>query len=71
MKYIESIGDELNRTLKMMLDSGEAASIEEAQRIFEGYRLQIHIGKDISSSATLQVALLRRARMNVNVRDNR
>jgi hypothetical protein len=58
MKNIESIGDELNRTLKMMLDSGEAANIEEAQRIFEGFRLQIHIGKDISSSASLQAALL-------------
>jgi hypothetical protein len=58
MKNIESIGDELNRTLKMMLDSGEAANIEEAQRIFEGFRLRIHIGKDISSSATLQAALL-------------
>lgn len=58
MKNVESIGDELNRTLKMMLDSGEAASIEEAQRIFEGFRLQIHIGKDIASSATLQAALL-------------
>lgn len=58
MKNVESIGDELNRTLKMMLDSGEAASIKEAQQIFEGFRLQIHIGKDIASSATLQAALL-------------
>ncbi len=58
MKNVESIGDELNRTLKMILDSGEAGSIEEAQRIFEGFRLQIHIGKDIASSATLQAALL-------------
>ncbi len=58
MKNVESIGDELNRTLKMMLDSGEAASIEEAQRIFEGYRLQIHIGNGVASSPTLQAALL-------------
>ena len=58
MNNVESISDELNRTLKMMLDSGEATSIEEAQRIFEGFRLQIHIGKDISSSPTLQAALL-------------
>lgn len=42
----------------MMLDSGEAASIEEAQRIFEGFRLQIHIGDDVASSPTLQAALL-------------
>lgn len=58
MKNVETIGDELNRTLKMMLDSGEAASIEEAQRIFEGFRLQIHIGDNVASSATLQAALL-------------
>lgn len=58
MKNVESIGDELNRTLKMILDSGEAASIEEAERIFEGYRLQIHIGNDVASSTTLQAILL-------------
>lgn len=58
MKNVETIGDELNRTLKMMLDSGEVASIEEAQRIFEGFRLQIHIGGDVASSPTLQATLL-------------
>lgn len=58
MKNVETIGDELNRTLKIMLDSGEAASLEEAQRIFEGFRLQIHIGNDVASSSTLQAALL-------------
>ncbi|MBA3631857.1 MAG: hypothetical protein H0W58_03445 [Acidobacteria bacterium] len=58
MKSVESIGDELNRTLKMVLDSGEASSIEEAQQIFEGYRLQIHIGGDVAFSPTLQAALL-------------
>lgn len=58
MENVEKIGDELNRTLKMMLDSGEAASIEEAQRIFEGFRLQIHIGDDVGTSPTLQAALL-------------
>ncbi len=58
MKNLETIGDELNRTLKMMLDSGEAASIEEAQRIFEGFRLQIHVGEDVATSPTLQAVLL-------------
>ena len=42
----------------MTLDSGEASSIEEAQRIFGGYRLQIHIGDDVATSPTLQAALL-------------
>ena len=58
MKNVEAIGDELNRTVKMMLDSGEAASVEEAQQIFEGYRLQIHVGNDVATSPTLQAALL-------------
>lgn len=58
MKNVEIIGDELNRTLKMMLDSGEASSIEEAQQIFEGFRLQVHIGDDVASSPTLQAILL-------------
>lgn len=58
MKNFESIGDELNRTLKMVLDSGEAASIEQAQLIFEGYRLQIYIGPDVAFSPTLQAAVL-------------
>lgn len=58
MQNVESIGDELNRTLKMIIDSGEAASIEEAQQIFEGYRLQIHIGHDVAFSPTLQAAVL-------------
>jgi len=58
MRNVESIGDELNRTLKIMLDTGEAASVEEAHRIFEAFRLQVHIGNDVASSPTLQAALL-------------
>jgi hypothetical protein len=53
-----TISDELNRTVKMAMDSGEAATPEEARRIFEGYRLCVAIGSDVATSPTKQAALL-------------
>ena len=52
------IGNELNRSVKLAIDSGEARSIEEAQRIFQGYKLSIVVGPDLAFSATKQAALL-------------
>jgi len=52
------IGDTLNRSVKLAIDSGEAASLDEARRIFEGYRLRINVGPDVAFSPTLQAALL-------------
>ena len=54
----EQIGDALNRSVKLAMDSGEAATSEAARRIFEGYRLSIIAGPDVASSATKQAALL-------------
>lgn len=54
----EQIGNELNRSLKLAIDTGEASSIDEARAIFEGYKIGIRVGADIASSATKQVALL-------------
>ncbi len=54
----EEIGNELNRSLKLAIDTGEASSIDEARAIFEGYKIGIRVGADIASSATKQVALL-------------
>ncbi len=54
----EQIGNELNRSIKLAIDSGEASTIDEARVIFEGYRLAISVGPDIASSATKQAALL-------------
>jgi hypothetical protein len=55
---ISNISDHLSRTVKLAMDSGEAKTAEEAQRIFEGYRLRIAVGPDISQSPTRQATLL-------------
>jgi hypothetical protein len=58
MLNADQIGNELNRSIKLALDSGEASTIEEAREIFEGYRLGIIVGPDAAASATKQAALL-------------
>lgn len=55
---ISNISDRLSRTVKLAMDTGEAKTAEEAQRIFEGYRLRIAVGPDVSESPTRQAALL-------------
>lgn len=50
--------DELHRVVKLALDSGEAASLNEAIALFEGYRLAIHVGPDVAHSPSLQAAVL-------------
>lgn len=50
--------DTLHRALKLALDSGEAASVGDARRQFERYRLDIRVGADVALSPTLQAALL-------------
>lgn len=58
MTDLNELADRLNRTVKLALDTGEASSIEEAERIFAGYRLQIVVGPDIAHKPFLQAALL-------------
>ena len=48
----------LSRTVKMAMDSGEAATLEEAQRIFKGYHLAIEVGPSVATSPTQQACLL-------------
>ena len=50
--------DQLHRLVKLALDTGEAASLEEAQRLFGDYRLGIVVGSSVAHSATLQAAVL-------------
>lgn len=50
--------DSLHRTGKLAMDSGEASSIEEAEKIFKGYKLTIEVGPDIADSPTRQAMLL-------------
>lgn len=50
--------DELHRLVKLAMDTGEADSVEHAQRIFAGYRIGVAVGPEIERSATHQAALL-------------
>ena len=54
----ENLGDELHRAVKLVLDSGEAATLEEAIALFKGYRLTVGVGPDVAFSPSLQTALL-------------
>lgn len=52
------IADRLNRLVKLAIDTGEAETIEEAQRLFSGYRLAVSVGAAVANSPTHQAALL-------------
>ena len=54
--YVEP--EQLHRLVKLALDTGEAASLDDAQRLFGGYRLGIVVGGNVAQSATLQAAVL-------------
>jgi hypothetical protein len=50
--------DALHRLVKLAMDTGEAESVEHAQRIFAGYRIGVAVGPEIETSPTHQAALL-------------
>ncbi len=50
--------DNLHRLVKLAMDTGEAESIEHAQRIFAGYRIGVMVGPEIQWSWSHQAALL-------------
>ncbi len=52
------IADSLHRLVKEALDSGAAASVEEAQKLFRGYQLRIEIRIAEAECAAHQAALL-------------
>jgi hypothetical protein len=58
MNQPSQIAETLNRTVKIALDTGEAATIEDAERIFAGYNIQIVAGPDVAQSAVMQAGLL-------------
>jgi hypothetical protein len=58
MLNTENIQDELSRTAKMFLDSGEAPTVEHAYDILGSYKLSIRVGSDVAGSPTLQASLL-------------
>lgn len=50
--------ESLHRLVKLALDSGEAASIDEAETIFAEYRLCIHVSASVARSKASQFAVL-------------
>jgi ThiF family len=58
MTELEAMSEGLNRLVKIALDTGQASTIEEAERIFAGYRMEIAVGRDVADSAVLQAILL-------------
>ncbi|AWO92683.2 MULTISPECIES: ThiF family adenylyltransferase [Bradyrhizobium] len=58
MTGLEQIADELHRTAKIALDTGEVVSIDDAMRIFAGYQAQFVLGPEVADSASLQAAIL-------------
>ena len=53
-----AIADSLNRLVKLAMDTGEAESLEDAEKLFMGYRLAVSVGDDVGQSQTHQAALL-------------
>lgn len=51
-------GNQLHRLAKLLMDTGEAATVEEANRILARYRLGIQVGKGAIRSPALQASLL-------------
>lgn len=58
MEDLDAVADRLNRLVKLALDTGEADSLEAAEAIFRGYRLQVLVGPDVAARPQLQAALL-------------
>ena len=52
------ISDSINRMVKLAMDTGEAESLEDAEKLFMGYRLAVSVGDDVGKSKTHQAALL-------------
>ena len=53
-----AIADSLNRLVKLAMDTGETESLEDAEKLFIGYRLAVSVGDDAGHSTTHQAALL-------------
>ena len=56
MKTVDS--DSLHRLVKLDLDNGSAATLDEALQRFKGYRLGVIVGKSAAEDPVQQVALL-------------
>ena len=52
------VADNLNRLVKLAMDTGEAESVEDAEKLFMSYRLAVSAGADVGNSQSHQAALL-------------
>ncbi len=52
------MGDELHRLIKLAVDTGEAPTLADAERLFGSYRLMIEVGPEVARSSTAQAAVL-------------
>lgn len=55
---VAALSDSLHRLVKLALDSGEVANIEEAEALFATYSLSIYFSRAVARSAAHQAALL-------------
>jgi hypothetical protein len=53
-----ALGDNLNRVAKILVDSGEAPTVERAVDLLREYALTVEIGPEVARSPTLQAAVL-------------
>ena len=58
MSQDEINGSKLHRLAKLLMDTGEAASIMDAEEKLKAYRLGIHVNSDILDSPAYQAGLL-------------
>lgn len=49
--------ERLNRTVKLALDDGTAQSIEDAERLFHSFNIQVHVSPEVRTNPALQAAL--------------
>jgi len=54
MTDLNDIADQLNRLIKLALDTGEASTIEGRTKIFAGYRMRIVVGADVAHQPVLR-----------------
>ena len=55
---LSDLKDNLHRTVKTVLDSGEVGTIEAAMRLFESYKIQIVVGQGTRCNPALQATAL-------------
>jgi hypothetical protein len=58
MSQDEITGGKLHRLVKLLMDTGEASTVNEAEEKLKGYRLGIHVDREVLDSPAYQAGLL-------------